>query len=366
MNMGIRFQTPIVVEPYQFTWFDVTLPTPGPYEAVFRNRACLICGSDLHVYKGLHPFAPLPACCGHEVAAEVVAVGEKVSSIKAGDRVYVAGAGARPISCGQCYYCTTGRMQRCRNPHIPTQFTVNGKQVARFPSGFGEYTLGHESQAYRLPQEVSFAEAAVTTDAAYVLGVVKRSPMQIGDTVAILGAGPIGLRTLAVAKVGGAARIIVSDPVAYRLRCAEALGADETVNPAEENPVETVLELTGGKGVKVVYDTTGNQVATQQGLEMLTTTRGSRGTLCLMGLYESPDMAFNVSSLMYKAGRIVAEWGIATDGRQHILEALTLLKHKRLNVAKWITHQLPEEKANEAVMMLINKTDNAIGVEIIH
>jgi L-iditol 2-dehydrogenase len=184
--------------------------------------------------------------------------------------------------------------------------------------------------------------------------------------VAILGAGPIGLRTLAVAKVGGATHIIVSDPVAYRLRRAQALGADDVVNPAEENPVEKVLELTGGKGVKIVYDTTGNQVATQQGLEMLTTSRGGRGTLCLMGLYESSDMTFNVSRLMYKAGRIVAEWGIATNGRQHIREALNLIKDKRLNVTKWITHQLPEEQANEAVRMLINKTDNAIGVEIIH
>jgi threonine dehydrogenase-like Zn-dependent dehydrogenase len=246
------------------------------------------------------------------------------------------------------------------------QFAVSGKKVARFPSGFGEYTLGHESQAYRLPQEISFKEAAVTTDTAYVLGVVKRSLMQIGDTVIILGAGPIGLRTLAVAKVGGAGRIIVSDPIAYRLRCAQALGADDVVNPSEENPVEKVLELTGGKGVKIVYDTTGNHVATQQGLEMLTTTRGGRGTLCLMGLYESPDMTFNVSKLMYKAGRIVAEWGIATNGRQHIQEALNLIKNKRLNVAKWITHQLSEDQANEAVRMLINKTDNAIGVEITH
>jgi threonine dehydrogenase-like Zn-dependent dehydrogenase len=364
--MGIHFQTPIVVEPYQFTWFDVTLPDPGPYEAVFRNKACLVCGSDLHVYKGLHPFAPLPACCGHEVAAEVVSVGSKVSSINVGDRVYVAGTGATPIPCGHCYNCTIGKTRRCRNPHIPTQFMVNGKKVARFPSGFGEYTMGHESQAYRLPEEVSFAEAAVTTDAAYVLGVVKRSPMQIGDAIAILGAGPIGLRTLAIAKAGGAARTIVSDPVAYRLRCAQALGADEIVNPAEENPVEKILELTDGEGVKVVYDTTGNSVATQQGLEILTTTRGGRGTLCLMGLYETPHLTFNVSKLMYKAGRIVAEWGIAANGRQHIQEALDLIRHKRLNVTKWISHQLPEQKADEALLMLINKANNAIGVEIIH
>lgn len=364
--MGINFQSPIVVEPYRFTWFDVTLPQPGPYDVLFRNKACLVCGSDLHVYKGLHPFAPLPACCGHEVAAEVVEVGSKVSSINVGDRVYVAGTGATPIPCGHCYPCTSGKTHKCRNPHIPIQHWVNGKKVARFPSGFGEYTMGHESQAYLLPKEVSFAEAAVTTDAAYVLGVVKRSPLEIGDTVAILGAGPIGLRTLAIAKIAGATRTIVSDPVAYRLHCAKVLGADEIVNPLEENPIEKILELTDGEGVKIVYDTTGNQVATQQGFEILTTSRGGMGTLCLMGLYEMPELTINVSKLMYKAGRIVAEWGIGLNGRQYIQEVLNLIKHKRLNVTKWITHQLPEQKVDEALMMLINKADNAIGVEIIH
>ena len=76
--MGIKFKTPIVAEPYKFTWFDVEFPDPGPYEIIFRNKACLICGSDLHSYKGLHPFAPIPTCTGHEVAAEVVEVGSKV------------------------------------------------------------------------------------------------------------------------------------------------------------------------------------------------------------------------------------------------------------------------------------------------
>ena len=171
--MGVKFQTPIVVEPYEFNWLDVELPDPGPHEAIFRNRACLICGSDLHLYKGLHPFAPLPACCGHEVAADVVEVGSKVTSLEVGDRVYVAGVGASPVPCNQCLNCIRGDTANCTNPHIPISFEVGGKGVARFPSGFGEYTIGHEGKAFKILDGVSYFEAAVTTDMAYVMGVVK-------------------------------------------------------------------------------------------------------------------------------------------------------------------------------------------------
>lgn len=362
----MKFQTPIVVEPYEFTWLDVELPDPGPHEAIFRNRACLICGSDLHLYKGLHPFAPLPACCGHEVAADVVEVGSKVTSLEVGDRVYVAGVGASPVPCNQCLNCIRGDTANCTNPHIPISFEVGGKRVARFPSGFGEYTMGHEGKAFKIPDSVSYYEAAVTTDMAYVMGVVKRSGCKIGDSAVILGAGPIGLRTLEVARLAGVSPIIVSEPVDYRLECAKELGADEVVNPLNEDPVGAVMEATGGEGVDIVYDTVGSSVATNQGLEMLKRRIGGAGVLILMGLYEDPELTFNVSGLMRKAGRIVAEWGVRTGGRKNIEDALGMMGQGRFNILKWITHRLPEERADEAMKMLIEKRDGAIGVEIVH
>lgn len=362
--MVVRFESPIVVEPYRFTWFNIELPDPGPHEVIFRVRACLVCGSDLHVYKGLHPFAPLPACCGHEVAADVVEVGSAVTSLEVGDRVYVAGAGARPMPCGQCFNCVRGDATHCSNPHMPIGFKVGGKTVARFPSGFGEYTIGHEGHAYRIPDNVSYYEAAVTTDMAYVTGVVKRSGAKVGDSAVILGAGPIGLRTLEVAKLAGISPVIVSEPVDYRLEKAKELGADELVNPMNEDPVKRVMEITDGVGVDIVYDTAGNARATNQGLAMLRTRIGGAGTLCLMGLFENPDLTFNVSALMRKAGRIMAEWGIS-DGSENIEDALAMMSQGKLHPLKWITHKLPEERADEAMEMLIEKRDDAIGVEII-
>jgi L-iditol 2-dehydrogenase len=366
IDLPHRFSSPIVVHPYEIKWFDVELPDPRPYEVVFRNRACLICGSDLHLYKGLHPFAPLPACCGHEVAADVVEVGSSVTSLSRGDRVYVSGTGATPIPCGKCLNCVRGKPSKCENKEAPLSFSVDGKPVSRFPSGYGEYTMGHEAHAYKLPENVSYSEAAVTTDLAYVIGVVKRSRAGMGHTAAILGAGPIGLRTLEVARLAGISKIIVSEPVDYRLDCAESLGADVVINPSNSDVVEEVDATTNGNGVDYVFDTTGNLKATQQGLKMVKTGIGGMGTLILMGLYEDPVLSINLSEYMYKAGKIVAEWGIREGRTQNVVDAISLMKEKKVNIMKWITHQLPEAKSGEAMEMLIRKDEKAIGVEIVH
>jgi (R,R)-butanediol dehydrogenase/meso-butanediol dehydrogenase/diacetyl reductase len=250
------------------------------------------------------------------------------------------------------------------NPHIPVSFEVGGQKVARFPSGFGEYTMGHEGRAFKIPENVSYYEAAVTTDLAYVTGVVKRSGAKVGDSAVIIGAGPIGLRTLEVAKLAGVSLIIVSEPVDYRLDCALNLGADEVVDPLSEDPVEKVMELTNGAGVDIVYDTAGNAKATDQGVKMLKTKIGGAGTLCLMGLYEQPELSFDVSALMHRAGKIVGEWGFI--GRKNIEDALTMMRDHKVHILSWITHKLPEDRADEAMMMLIEKREKAIGVEIVH
>jgi threonine dehydrogenase-like Zn-dependent dehydrogenase len=347
-------------------WFDIELPEPRPHEVVFRNRACLICGSDLHVFKGLHPFAPLPACCGHEVAADVIEVGSSVSTLNRGDRVYVAGTGATPVPCGKCIDCVRGTPTECKNRVTNLTYCIEGKIVSRFPSGYGEYTMGHEAYAYKLPDNVSYTEAAVTTDLGYVIGVIKRSRAGMGHTAAILGDGPIGLRTLEIARLAGVSKVIVTEPVDYRLDCAESLGADVIINPIDSDPVEEVYLATNGKGVDYVFDTTGNPRATQQGLKMVRTGMGGMGTLILMGLYEDPVLNINLSEYMYKAGKIVAEWGIREGSTQNVADAIRLMEEKKVNIIKWITHQLPENKSVEAMEMLIRKEEKAIGIEIIH
>jgi threonine dehydrogenase-like Zn-dependent dehydrogenase len=171
---------------------------------------------------------------------------------------------------------------------------------------------------------------------------------------------------LEIAKLSGVSPLIVSEAVDYRLKVAKELGADEVVNPMNEDAVERVRKLTDGNGVDVVYDTAGNEKATKQGLDMLSRSIEGAGTLYLMGLYENPNLTINVSDLMHKAGRVVAEWGITTNMRKNIEDVLEMMAQGRLHVLNWITHKIPESRADEGMKMLIEKKDNAIGIEIIH
>jgi len=134
----------------------------------------------------------------------------------------------------------------------------------------------------------------------------------------------------------------------------------------DEDPVKVVMGVTDGAGVDTVFDTAGSNVATGQGLGMLRTGMGGAGTLILMGLYESPELTFNVSDLMRRAGRIVAEWGVRSGRRKNIEDALEMMRQGRFNILKWITHKLAEDRADDAMMILIEKRERAIGVEIIH
>lgn len=109
IGLPLRFSSPVVVRPYELKWFDVELPDPGPYEVVYRNRACLICGSDLHLYKGLHPFASLPACCGHEVAADVVEVGSEVSELVEGTGCMSRAQGPARFPAGSAFTASEAR-----------------------------------------------------------------------------------------------------------------------------------------------------------------------------------------------------------------------------------------------------------------
>lgn len=247
---------------------------------------------------------------------------------------------------------------------MPTNFYIGGKGVARFPSGFGEYTIGHEGSTYKLPDNISYYEAATITDLAYVIGVVRRSKAKLGDSVVILGAGPIGLRALEVVKAAGIYPVIVSEPEDYRAKMALELGADYIINPLKEDVIRKVMEISGGFGVNFVYDTVGNADVTNQGLAMLKIGVGGTGVLCLMGLYENSKLTINVSDLMHRAGKIVSEWGFSI--RKDVNEAITMISQHKVHISKWITHKFPENMANEAMMMLIEKKENAIGVEIIH
>jgi len=209
---------------------------------------CGICGSDLHTVAGRTLFAPKPpAIIGHEATGTIIEVGSDVSRYKPGQRVTINPQGY----CGSCYYCRKGAEHFCEKPFFATR-------------SFAEYAIFPERSAYLLPDDITFEEGAFTEPVASCLHGIDMANIYPGSTVAILGAGPIGLLLLQLAIRAGASKTLVSEPEATRRKVAKQLGADVVVDPLNENLETISKQLTDSRGFDTVIEASGSlQVAKQ-------------------------------------------------------------------------------------------------------
>ena len=223
-------------------------PDPGPGEVLVRIRSVGICGSDMHWYLegGIGPHqAVYPQVLGHEPAGEIVATGPGVS-IELGRRVAVEPA----ITCGHCEHCLAGRHNNCL-----TSIFMGG------PARHGlflEYATMPATNVVTIPDSMSFHQATVIEPLAVILHVMEMVKVRLGDTVAVMGAGPIGMLITAVARISGAARVFVADRVPHRLALARRMGADVTIDLRSQSLVEAVFDQTRGRGVDIAIDAAGS------------------------------------------------------------------------------------------------------------
>lgn len=276
---------------------EVDIPDPGPTEVRVRLTATGICGSDLHVLDGTIPFAT-PSVVGHEGAGVVEAIGAAVTSVAVGDKV-----GLIAPSCGHCAPCLNGHQFTCADSSLKwgrvrgdgsPAVTRNGEPLAaRFlgQSSFATHTLVEERTVLKAPAGVPDEVLAplgcgVVTGAGAVMQVLKPQP---GESLVILGAGPVGLSALMAALNTAAAQTIVVDVSTARLDLARELGASVVVNGKEtEDLVGTIKELTGG-GANMVLETTGVPALLQQSTQMLPSRLGRLGVVGAPG----PDAVFS-------------------------------------------------------------------------
>ena len=233
------------------------LPAPDlrAHEVLIKVKACGVCGTDIHIYKGEFP-VKYPIVPGHEFSGIVEEVGEEVRSVRPGDRVTVD----PNISCGKCYYCRTGRANFCEN------WQALGVTL---PGGYAEYVKAPEGNVYKVPEGLTFEEAAFAEPVSCVVHGLKRARVRLGDTVAIFGLGPIGLIHLQLVKKLGATLVVGIDLIEDKLRLGERLGADHVVDASREDVVEEVKKVTGGRGVDLAIEASGNLKAFQQALRCL-------------------------------------------------------------------------------------------------
>ncbi len=231
----------VIRGPHQLSVEERDVPVPGLGQVAVRFGAGGICGSDLHYYHAGRVGAFVvrePLILGHEAAGEVIALGDGVTRVAVGDRVAVNPA--RP--CGVCAQCRSGRGQLCTD----VRFFGSASRFPHMDGAFAEVFLAHESQCFRISDQISYAKAACAEPLAVCLHAARRAGDLLGKRVLITGAGPIGLLMLMVVRRAGASEIVITDKVAEPLATALALGATRTVNISHVDPdSEEMRSLTG-------------------------------------------------------------------------------------------------------------------------
>lgn len=319
---------------------DINIPKPKSDEVLVKVKATAICGSDLHLYfwdeQAKRWKSPLPMIIGHEFSGEVIEVGKDVHFLDVGDKI----AAESHIPCGKCYLCKTGRMHICQN------MLIYGIQTSQ--GSFAEYTTLPGSIAYKLPDNISYEEGALFEPFGVAMHAIERAQILPGDTVVVLGGGPIGLFCLQLARISGAAPLIISEVQDTRLKMAKNFNvADVVINANKENVVKRVLEITDNKGADVVIEAAGSNVTIKQAFEML----GKNGRIILVGLSTKPTEIDTTVQVTYKEAGV-----FGTTGRlmyQTWERMSKVIAQKRVDLKKVITHKLPLGDVNEGFRLII-------------
>ena len=316
---------------------DAAVPEPGRGELLLKVRNCATCGTDVKIYyHGHHHIVP-PRVLGHEVAGEVVALGQGTTGFELGDRVQLIAA----VPCGDCRECRRGNMTVCE------RLTSIGYH---YDGGFAEYLVVPElvlrvGGLNRIPEHVTFEEAAMTEPLACVLNGQELARVGAGDDVVVVGAGPIGSLHVRLARARGASRVFVIEQSAERLALAvEHVKPDGVVLSPGQDPIEAVRDFTEGRGADVVLVAAASGKAQEQALEMA----APRGRVSLFaGLpKDAPTITLDSNRVHYRELSVV---GAAGSTPAHNTAALGLIASGEVPVRDLITHRIPLERVHEAI-----------------
>lgn len=321
---------------------DVKTPPVGDTDILVRVKAGSLCGSDIHIYEWTPSYEWIltPVTLGHEFSGEVAEVGSEIETIAVGDRVT-----AMPfMPCAKCPSCRAGKGESCIN-RAALGLTMDG--------AFAEYVrITAGANIFKLPDELSYETAALCEPFSVALQAVDISNIRVAQKAAILGPGPIGLFTLQLLKAAGAGFVLVAGTSGdrERLKLAERLGADVTINVEEQDPVEKMKELTGSDidfGLDFVFEATGNPKSVPQALDMVK----MAGKVILIGIHSGPAQ-FNPTELVRSKKSIIGAYGYQVDTWQRVLH---LFSTEKVQVKEVITHQLPLSEARKGFELAMKK-----------
>jgi L-iditol 2-dehydrogenase len=316
---------------------EVDIPKIESDEVLLKVKGAAICGTDLHIYEGHWPVKP-PVIIGHEFSGEIVEIGENIEDWYVGDRVV---SETHADYCGVCFYCKTGNPNLC-NARKGLGQLING--------AFAEYVAVKGRTLHKIPQTLSYKEAAIIEPVADVIHAINdNSNISMGDLVAILGPGPIGLISTQLVKLAGAYPVIVTGISAdeYRLEVASDVGADFIVNVQKESLENLIYELTNGLGVDVILEASGANPAIEQAFSIVR----KKGQITLIGIptgLTGLDFREIILKEISVKGTFVNIW-------KNWEKAIKLISNKQFNANKLITHTFKLEEWEKAFNLLIEK-----------
>ena len=343
----------VLLGPNEFEVQDVPIPVPGESEVLCKIHAVAICGSDPKFIRGeaKGKWPPsYPFIIGHEWAGEVVAVSKSVKSLKIGQRV----SGEAHSGCGVCSMCKQGNYNLCEN--YGNKAMEHRHYGHNSIGAYAQYGIFFERSLTPMPDNVSYAQASVIDAAGTAMHAVDLSGITIGGTVVVIGPGPIGLITAKLAKLSGAARIIVIGR-GQRLEMAKEIIADDIIDFEHDDPIEKVLELTGGKGANEVFECSGAKGIVNQAVQM---TR-KNGCVSLSGIPPAGELdLIDSRKLVLDQIRV-----IGTRANPNVSEKLlALISSGRLVVNDLLTHYFSLVDFAQAYDTFVNRKDGAMKVII--
>ncbi|MFB0535029.1 MAG: zinc-binding dehydrogenase [Anaerolineae bacterium] len=334
----------VMTEPGRIEYREVDKPTLQDNEVVIQTRRIGVCGSDIHVFHGLHPYTSYPVVQGHEVSGIVAEVGSQVEGLAPGDKVTFT----PQVTCGKCYACTHGMY------HICESLKVMGFQTG---GAAQEYVAIDADKVLKVPENVTLDQAAMVEPISVAVRALSRAGEDIqGKNVLVLGAGTIGNLVAQVAKAYGAKAVMITDLSDYKLDKAKECGIDFVVSPDKEDLSEAILRDCGPDRADLILECVGVQETVTQAIE-----NARKGTTIVvvgvfseklevdLGLVQDRELSL-VGTLMYQ--------------KQDYQRAIELVASGRLSLDAMITHRFPFEQYLDAYQTIEEAKDNIMKVMI--
>lgn len=326
----------VYLGPGELSYQEVETPQVGPGELLVETRAALTCGTDVKTFRRGHHLMQPPMLFGHEFAGDVAELGEGVTGFAEGMRVVAANS----APCNECYFCQHGRHNLCES--ILFNWGAFAEYV-RVPARIVNTNL------YEIPSDLRYEEAALLEPLACVVLGNEAASISPGDTVVIAGGGgPIGLMHLQLARHNGARQAVVIDLKDSRLQLAEELGATHTINPACEDPVQGVKDLTEGRGADVVIETAGVPEVWQLSLQLL---RNGGTAVMFGGCPGGCQVSVDTDRIHY--GELTIK-GVFHHTPKTVARALQLLSDRVVKADSLITARVPLKDTQKALEKVIS------------